>query len=45
MRDVLPEITDWSRRGDRIALATVVGVRRSAPRPPGAKMAINEHGE
>ena len=45
MRDVLPEITDWTRRGDRIALATVVGVRRSAPRPPGAKMAINEHGE
>jgi xanthine dehydrogenase accessory factor len=45
MRDVLPEITDWTRRGDRIALATVVGVRRSAPRPPGAKMAVNEHGE
>jgi xanthine dehydrogenase accessory factor len=45
MRDVLPEISDWIDRGDRVALATVVGVRRSAPRPPGAKMAVNEHGE
>lgn len=45
MRDVLPEVADWTRRGDRVALATVVGVRRSAPRPPGAKMAVNEHGE
>ena len=32
-------------RGDRVALATVVGCRRSAPRPAGAKMAINEHGQ
>jgi xanthine dehydrogenase accessory factor len=45
MRDVLPEVTDWTRRGDRVALAMVVGVRRSAPRPPGAKMAVNERGE
>jgi xanthine dehydrogenase accessory factor len=45
VRDVLPEITEWSARGDRIALATVVGVKRSAPRPPGAKMAVNDRGE
>jgi xanthine dehydrogenase accessory factor len=45
MKDVLPEITRWEARGDRIALATVVGVQRSAPRAPGAKMAINENGE
>jgi xanthine dehydrogenase accessory factor len=45
MRDVIDEVAAWSRRGDRIALATVVSTRRSAPRPPGAKMAINEHGE
>ncbi|HUE26872.1 MAG TPA: XdhC family protein, partial [Solirubrobacteraceae bacterium] len=45
MKDVLPEITKWEQRGDRIALAMVVGVQRSAPRAPGAKMAINEHGE
>ena len=45
MRDVLDEVTSWSERGDRIALATVVDVRRSAPRAPGAKMAINDRGE
>ena len=28
-----------------MALATVVGVRRSAPRPPGAKITINDKGE
>jgi xanthine dehydrogenase accessory factor len=45
MRDVLQEVTNWKERGDRIAIATVVDVRRSAPRAPGAKMAVNEHGE
>jgi xanthine dehydrogenase accessory factor len=45
VKDVLPELTKWSERGDRIALATVISVKRSAPRPPGAKMAVNEHGE
>lgn len=45
MREVLPELQAWGARGEEIALATVVGVRRSAPRPPGAKMAINQHGE
>ena len=29
----------------QVALATVVGTRRSAPRPPGSKMAINDRGE
>src|SRR5437588_1932939 len=45
MRDVLAELDKWTARGDRIALATVVDVQRSAPRAPGAKMAVNEHGE
>jgi xanthine dehydrogenase accessory factor len=45
MRDVLEQVDSWIARGDRVALATVVGVRRSAPRPPGAKMAINDRGE
>jgi xanthine dehydrogenase accessory factor len=45
MRGVLDEISEWRARGDRLALATVVGVKRSAPRPPGAKMAVNERGE
>jgi xanthine dehydrogenase accessory factor len=45
MHDVLTEILSWGKRGDQIALATVVGVKRSAPRAPGAKMAVNNRGE
>ena len=45
MRDVLADVDAWVARGDRVALATVIDVQRSAPRPPGAKKAINEHGE
>jgi xanthine dehydrogenase accessory factor len=45
MKDVVREVTDWSARGDRVALATVVAVQRSAPRAPGSKMAVNDHGE
>src|SRR5207248_7000318 len=45
VKDVLDDITTWSERGDRVALATVVGFKRSAPRPPGSKMAVNEHGD
>ena len=45
MHEVLSELALWKERGDRIALATVIDVQRSAPRPPGAKMAVNEYGE
>ena len=45
MRDVLEDVDRWVQRGDRVALATVVSVKRSAPRPPGAKMAINHRGD
>jgi xanthine dehydrogenase accessory factor len=45
MKEVLPELERWSQSGHRIAMATVIGVRRSAPRPPGSKMAVNEDGE
>jgi xanthine dehydrogenase accessory factor len=45
MREVIDELEAWTSAGDRIAIATVVNTRRSAPRPPGAKMAINERGE
>ena len=45
MKDVLREVDAWVARGDQIAIATVVDVKRSAPRPPGAKMAVNDRGE
>jgi len=45
MKDVLEDVQAWVDRGERVAIATVVGVRRSAPRAPGAKMAVNDRGE
>ena len=45
MKDVVEDVRRWAANGDRVAIATVVGVKRSAPRPPGAKMAVNENGE
>jgi xanthine dehydrogenase accessory factor len=45
MRDVLPDIEKWRARGERVALATVVSMAGSAPRKPGAKLAVSEKGE
>jgi xanthine dehydrogenase accessory factor len=45
MKDVIEDVSAWVARGDDVALATVIDVKRSAPRPPGAKMAINSRGE
>jgi xanthine dehydrogenase accessory factor len=45
MRDVLDDVQAWIDRGDRVAIATVVAVKRSAPRAPGAKMAVNDSGD
>ena len=44
MSEVLRDVRDWAARGERVAVATVVDVNRSAPMPPGTKMAINESG-
>ncbi|MEV0596437.1 XdhC/CoxI family protein [Nonomuraea cavernae] len=43
MRDVLPEIMHWWNSGLTFGLATVVNTFSSAPRPPGAAMAV--HGD
>lgn len=45
MREVLPDIDRWREAGEKIALATVVKVWGSAPRPTGAKMAVSASGE
>ena len=45
MKDVIEDVSAWVARGDSVALATVIDVKRSAPRPPGAKMAVNSRGE
>jgi xanthine/CO dehydrogenase XdhC/CoxF family maturation factor len=44
MRDVLDSIEGWRGEGHRVALATVTRVKGSAPRPPGAKMAVADDG-
>lgn len=45
MREILADLERWKEAGEPVALATVVGVDRSAPRDPGAAMAVNGSGE
>ncbi|SBW22235.1 XshC-Cox1 family protein [Candidatus Protofrankia californiensis] len=45
MRDALPELARWWAAGTPFALATVVATSSSAPRPPGAVMAVNADGD
>ena len=45
MRDILPTLARWHADGRRVALATVVERRGSAPRDPGASLALNDLGE
>ena len=45
MNSVLDTIENWIQRGDRVAVATVVDTKKSAPQPAGTKMGINELGE
>jgi xanthine dehydrogenase accessory factor len=45
VKEILGDIERWRRSGERFALATVVATRRSAPRPPGAKLCVSFGGE
>src|SRR5438067_10629095 len=45
MKEILEDVERWRERGEKVAIATVVATRRSAPRPVGAKLAISESGE
>ena len=44
MREFLPEVDTWRAAGERVAIATVVRVEGSAPRPVGATMAVSSGG-
>jgi xanthine dehydrogenase accessory factor len=45
MDEILRDVDAWLAAGESVAVATVVGVHRSAPRPPGAKMAFSSSGQ
>ncbi len=45
MKDVARDVARWRARGERVAVATVVATRQSAPRPVGSKFAVSESGE
>jgi xanthine dehydrogenase accessory factor len=44
MKEVLAEVKRWRGEGQKVAIATVVATRRSAPRPIGSKLAVSERG-
>jgi xanthine dehydrogenase accessory factor len=45
LRDILDQITKWWDSGETFGLATVVNTFRSAPRDPGAALAVSGGGE
>ncbi|MHB9857277.1 XdhC family protein [Streptomyces sp. YIM S03343] len=45
MREILPALSRWYTAGAPFGLATVVGTSRSAPRDPGAAMAVGPQDE
>ena len=45
MKEILPDVERWLEDGEKVVVATVVGTRRSAPRPLGASLAISESGK
>jgi len=45
MDDPLQQAARWREQGKRVAVATVVATRRSAPRPIGSKLAVSDRGE
>jgi xanthine dehydrogenase accessory factor len=44
VKEIVDEVERWRNRGERVAVATVVATRRSAPRPVGSKFAVSESG-
>jgi xanthine dehydrogenase accessory factor len=45
VRDILSKVTKWWEAGETFGLATVVRTYRSAPRDPGAALAVSPDGE
>ena len=45
MSSVPDDVGCWLGSGRQVALATVMSIRKSMPRPAGTQMAVNEQGE
>jgi xanthine dehydrogenase accessory factor len=45
VKEIAPDVDRWQAAGERIAVATVVATRRSAPRPVGSKLGVSSGGE
>src|SRR5262245_28819087 len=45
MKDLFDDLERWQRQGEDVALATLVRVRGSAPRLPGARMVVTRGGK
>ncbi len=45
MKEILSEVEGWRDAGEKVVVATVVGTRRSAPRPIGTSLAVSESGK
>ena len=45
MQEILPEIERWRGEGETVVVATVVGARKSAPRPIGSSLAVSRSGK
>ncbi|HET8742156.1 MAG TPA: XdhC family protein [Gaiella sp.] len=45
MKEILSEVEAWRDAGEKVVVATVVGTRRSAPRPVGTSLAVSESGK
>jgi xanthine dehydrogenase accessory factor len=44
LKEIVNEVERWRQSGEKVAVATVVATRMSAPRPVGAKFAVSERG-
>jgi xanthine dehydrogenase accessory factor len=45
MYEVLDQVDEWLSSGKKVALATLIATERSAPRDPGAVLAVSEEGK
>jgi len=45
VKEILSEVEQWRRDGERVVVATVIANRRTAPRPVGSSLGVSESGK